>query len=168
MFCRVQNWKIGKLKAKVASERAKLQKAEADEAAGGFGGGGAGATSRSVRRKLLDEAGDRECSFDVIGRYHFPLHGLRCPMIVLMFLSCCRCATAHQVIESPAFSTVRFRHAGMFECDAASTTSTIPPLLLLLLADEVGTYMAHAVDTHCERIFEPRLRSHLFSLILEQ
>ncbi|CAN0037529.1 unnamed protein product, partial [Ectocarpus sp. 4 AP-2014] len=57
---RVQNWKIGKLKAKVGAERKKLEKAEADEAAGG-GSGGAGEASRSVRRKLLEEAGDREC-----------------------------------------------------------------------------------------------------------
>lgn len=56
---RVQNWKINKLKAKVEAERRKLEKAEADEASGG-GGGGAGEASRSVRRKLLDEAGDRE------------------------------------------------------------------------------------------------------------
>lgn len=56
---RVQNWKINKLKAKVDAERRKLEKAEADEAAGG-GGGGAGEASRSVRRKLLDEAGDRK------------------------------------------------------------------------------------------------------------
>lgn len=56
---RVQNWQINKLKAKVEAERRKLEKAEADEAAGG-GGGGAGEASRSVRRKLLDEAGDRE------------------------------------------------------------------------------------------------------------
>ena len=56
---RLQNWKIGKLKAKVATERKKLEKADADEAAGG-GGGGAGEASRSVRRKLLEEAGDRE------------------------------------------------------------------------------------------------------------
>ncbi|CAM9497815.1 unnamed protein product [Laminaria digitata] len=54
---RVQSWKIGKLKAKVTAERAKLEKAVADEAKGG-GGGGAGEASRTVRRKLLDEAGD--------------------------------------------------------------------------------------------------------------
>lgn len=56
----MQGWKIGKLKAKVTAERAKLEKAVADEAKGG-GGGGAGEASRTVRRKLLDEAGDREC-----------------------------------------------------------------------------------------------------------
>lgn len=56
----MQSWKIGKLKAKVTAERAKLEKAVADEAKGG-GGGGAGEASRTVRRKLLDEAGDREC-----------------------------------------------------------------------------------------------------------
>lgn len=71
MTDRVQNWKIGKLKAKVATERKKLEKADADEAAGG-GGGGAGNASRSVRRKLLEEAGDRElvvplsCLYSVI------------------------------------------------------------------------------------------------------
>lgn len=57
---RVQSWKIGKLKAKVTAERAKLEKAVTDEAAGG-GGGGAGEASRTVRRKLLDEAADRKC-----------------------------------------------------------------------------------------------------------
>lgn len=58
-LCRVQSWRLGKLKDKVSAERDKLVKADAVEAAGG-GGGGAGEASRSVRRKLLDEAGDRE------------------------------------------------------------------------------------------------------------
>ena len=55
----MQNWKINKLKAKVEAERRKLEKAEADEAKGAATGE-AEEASRGVRRKLLDEADDRE------------------------------------------------------------------------------------------------------------
>lgn len=58
---RLQSWRLGKLKENVAMEREKLNKAGAVEASRG-GGSGAGEARRYVRRKLLDEAGDRECS----------------------------------------------------------------------------------------------------------
>lgn len=69
----------------MSTERDKLERADAVEAAGG-GGGGAGEASRSVRRKLLDEAGDRE---SVARNQVFPQKVFCALGRSLSFPSCC-------------------------------------------------------------------------------
>lgn len=60
LIFRLQRWRLRTLEEKVAVEREKLNRADEAEAAGVGGGSGAGEARRGVRRKLLDEAGDRK------------------------------------------------------------------------------------------------------------